>query len=78
VLVTRKDAAQSLDRPLARTLTPKKQVLGETLGDGAQVDPPPLPRLYTYDYQIAPRRRHGDPRADGGDQRRVTQAAVSG
>jgi hypothetical protein len=54
LLVTRKDTARSLDRPLTQTLTPKKQVLGETPGDGAQVDRLTLPRLYTYDYQTLP------------------------
>ena len=54
LLVTRKDTARSLDRPLAQTLTPKKQVLGETLGDGAKVDRLTLPRRYTYDYQTLP------------------------
>jgi hypothetical protein len=54
VLVARKDVARNLDRPLARTLTPTKQVLGGTPGEGAQVDKLTLGRLYTYDYQTLP------------------------
>ena len=54
LLVARKDVARNLDRPLSRTLKLKKQVLGETPGEGAQVDGLTLSRLYTYDYQTLP------------------------
>jgi hypothetical protein len=54
VLVARKDVKELLDRPLARTLTPKKVVLGDKPGDLAAVDKLTLPRLYTYDYQTLP------------------------
>jgi hypothetical protein len=54
VLVARKDVRQNLDRPLTRTLTPRKLVLGEAVPDRTQVDKLTLPRLYTYDYQTLP------------------------
>jgi hypothetical protein len=54
VLVVRKDVKSSLEDPLARTITPRRIVLGETLDDGAKVDDLTLSRLYTYDYQTLP------------------------
>ena len=54
VLVSRKDVAKILDKPLTRTLTPKKIVLGDKPEDLAAVDRITLPRLYTYDYQTLP------------------------
>jgi hypothetical protein len=54
VLVARKDVAPNLDRPLTKTLTPTKQVLGGIPGEGARVDKLTLSRLYTYDYQTLP------------------------
>jgi hypothetical protein len=54
VLLVRSNLSQNLDRPLTRTLTPKKVVLGEAPDSGAQVDSLTLPRLYTYDYQTLP------------------------
>ena len=54
VLVARKDVKKLLDKPLTRTLTPKKLVLGDKPADFAAVDKLTLPRLYTYDYQTLP------------------------
>lgn len=54
VLVARKDMTRDLGRPLTRTLTPKKEVLGTGLPDGAEIDKLTLSRLYTYDYQTLP------------------------
>jgi hypothetical protein len=54
VLVARKDVTRDLRRPLTRTLTPKKEVLGTGVSDGAEVDKLTLSRLYTYDYQTLP------------------------
>jgi hypothetical protein len=54
VLVARKDVDRNLDRPLERTLTPKKLVVGDTPGDHARVDELTRSRLYTYDFQTLP------------------------
>jgi len=54
MLVVRKDVARNLDRPLSRTVTPKKVFLGVTPTGGVQIDRLTLPRLYTYDYQTLP------------------------
>jgi hypothetical protein len=54
VLVARKDVKRALDRPLTRTLTPKRLVVGQTPADHVEVDKLTLPRLYTYDYQTLP------------------------
>jgi hypothetical protein len=50
VLVARNNVKRSLDRPLDRTLAPKKLVLGQA----PKVGKLSLPRLYTYDYQTLP------------------------
>lgn len=49
VLIARKDVTRNLDRPLTRTLTPKKLVLGRSHVGGIK-----LPGLYSYDYQTLP------------------------
>jgi hypothetical protein len=49
VLIARKDVTRDLDRPLTRTLTPEKLVLGKAHVTGIK-----LPTLYTYDYQTLP------------------------
>jgi hypothetical protein len=54
VLLARKDVERDLSRPLTRTLTPKKIVLGKSPADGARVDKLTLSHLYTYDYQTLP------------------------
>ncbi len=54
VLVAREDVAQSLRRPLGKTLAPQQLVLGEAPPDVGQVDKLTLPHLYTYDYQTLP------------------------
>jgi hypothetical protein len=54
VLVAKKDVKENLDRPLTRTLTPKKLTIGQTPADHAEVDKLTRPRLYTYDYQTLP------------------------
>jgi len=54
VLVARKDVKEILDRPLSETLVQKKQVLGQALANGTQVDKITVPRLFTYDYQTLP------------------------
>jgi len=54
VLIARSDVKDILDRPLTRTLTPKRIVLGDTPADFAAVDKLTLPRLFTYDYQTLP------------------------
>jgi hypothetical protein len=54
VLVVRKDVERNLHRPLTRTLTPRKLILGDPAPDQARVDGLTLPRLYTFDYQGLP------------------------
>jgi hypothetical protein len=54
VLVARKDVQKDLGRPLTRTLTPRKVVLGKALDDRTTVDKLTLSHLYTYDYQTLP------------------------
>jgi len=54
VLIARSDVKDILDRPLTRTLTPKRIVLGDKPADFAAVDKLTLPRLFTYDYQTLP------------------------
>jgi hypothetical protein len=54
VLVVRKDVERNLHRPLARTLTPRRLLVGETAPDQGRVNDLTLPRLYTYDYQSLP------------------------
>jgi hypothetical protein len=54
LLIARKDVKRNLDRPLTRTLTPKKVVLGVGAGDGARIDKLTLSRLFTYDFQTLP------------------------
>ena len=54
VFVARNDVSPNLDRPLKRTLTPTKLVLGDTPADRPRVEELTRSRLYNYDFQVLP------------------------
>jgi hypothetical protein len=54
LLVARGDVTNVLERPLTRTLVPRRISLGDRPADFAEVDKLTLPNLYKYDYQTLP------------------------
>jgi hypothetical protein len=54
VFIARNDVGRNLDRPLKRTLTPTKLVLGDTPADHTRVEELTRSRLYNYDFQVLP------------------------